>query len=74
LTPHLRPRSAKRVEPTAESFEFVEAICVEAFRVGFVEEVPRGRVWPKDHYLVERHPQFWRLLGPRPDAEGVNDG
>jgi hypothetical protein len=69
--PKLLPRKGE--EPQAKRFEFIEVIAMEILRTGFVEEVPRGRVMPKDHWLVQQHPQYFRLLGPRPDAEGVNE-
>jgi hypothetical protein len=67
--PRVRPR--KQAEPQQERFEFSEAIAMEVLRTGFVEEIPRGRVLPKTHQLVRDFPEFFRLLGPRPDAEGV---
>jgi len=47
---------------------------MEILRTGFAEEIPRGRVLPRSHQLVQNFPQYFRLLGPRPDDEGVNDG
>lgn len=68
--PRLRTKP-KKAEPEPKRFQFELAVCVEAFRLGFTEEVPRGRVWPKDHRLVTGSPEYWRLLGPRLDEEEV---
>jgi hypothetical protein len=61
-------------EPEPQPFVFSEAVCVEGFASGWSDAVSKGRIFPRDHWLVEAHPEFWRLLGPRPDAAGVNDG
>jgi hypothetical protein len=65
--PRLRPRKVADSQPR---FEFTEVITMEILRTGFVEEIQRGRVMPRDHWLVQQHPEYFRLLGPRPDAEG----
>lgn len=63
--PRLKPKTGQ----PAEHFNFTEAICVEGYRTGFIAEIPRGRVYPRTHPSVLEHPEFWRLLGPRPDQE-----
>jgi hypothetical protein len=67
------PRLQRKTTAQAERFEFTEAICVEGFRSGFIAEIPRGRVYPRTHTSVIQHPEFWRLLGPRPDQEVNGD-
>jgi hypothetical protein len=66
--PRLRPKQQEALQP----FEFTEAVCVEAYSVGWADPIPKGRVYPADHWAVRLHPEFWRLLGPQP--EEVNDG
>jgi hypothetical protein len=68
--PRVKPKT-KRAE---QSFEFEQAICVESFSIGWSDPIPKGRVYPKDHWAVKAAPEYWVLAGPRPDAEGVNDG
>jgi len=63
----------RRRKPEPEPrFEFTEVITMEFLRSGLSEEIPRGRVLQRDHPLVKVHPEFFRLLGPRPDAEEVS--
>jgi hypothetical protein len=64
----------RKPKPQPEAFRFTEAIAMQILRVGFVEEVPRGRVLPIDHDLVRRCPEFFRALGPRPDEVGRGQG
>jgi hypothetical protein len=62
-----------KIATETERFEFTHAIAVEGYRNGFTVEVMRGRVYPRDHSAVVQNPEFWRLLGPRPDElEEVN--
>jgi hypothetical protein len=55
-------------------FEYREAICVEGFAAGWSDPIRRGAVYPIEHPMVRAHPEFWRLLGPRPDEEVNGDG
>jgi hypothetical protein len=73
--PRVRPRRnvvrPPLPEPQPQRFQFTEAVCVEGFSSGWSNPIARGRVYPREHPMVRMHPEFWRLLGPRPDAEGV---
>lgn len=59
-------------EPEPKPFVYTHAVCVEGFASGWSDSVSKGRVFPADHWLVRAHPEIWRLLGPRPDAEEVS--
>jgi hypothetical protein len=63
--PRLRPKQKE----TPQGFEFVEAVCTEPFSAGWSDPIQKGHVYPRDHHMVQQFPQFWRLLGPRPDEE-----
>jgi hypothetical protein len=74
--PRVRPRRGERTEPfqSVERVEFTEAICVEGYSHGWTDPVRRGAIYSAEHWQVRTHPEFWRLLGPRPDVEGVSNG
>jgi hypothetical protein len=61
--PRLRPK------PQHEHVVYTQAVCVEGFSSGWSDPIPRGRIYPADHPMVRAHPEFWRLLGPRPNEE-----
>jgi hypothetical protein len=71
LVPRVQAKAPpRRIAQPNKRFEFEQAICVEGFSAGFTAAIPRGRIYPRSHPMVEAHPEFWRLLGPRPDQEG----
>jgi hypothetical protein len=61
--PRLRPKQ----QELAHGFEFTQAICVEGFSAGWSDPIKKGRVYPRTHPMVMAYPEFWRLVGPRPD-------
>jgi hypothetical protein len=61
------PRRRPKQQETPRSFEFTQAVCVEGFSAGWADPVKKGRIYPRDHHMVQSFPEFWRLLGPRPD-------
>jgi hypothetical protein len=66
--PRLR---TKKVEPEVEA-QWV--VCTEAFGPVIGSRISRGEFRRADRPDVRRYPSYWRLLGPRPDEEGVNNG
>jgi hypothetical protein len=72
--PGLIQKRSRSSELKKQGFHFEEAIATQTLRTAFSAEIPRGRVLPKDHDLVRRFPEHFRLLGPRPDQyeEGVS--
>jgi hypothetical protein len=67
-----RRRRKSQVEPC---FPFREAVATEVLRTGFIAEIAKGTVLPKDHQLVRDYPQFFRAIGPRVDEiKEVSDG
>jgi hypothetical protein len=67
-----RVKPRRKSKPQPEAFRFEEVIAMETLRTGFVAEIPRGRVLPISHELVRQCPEYFRCLGPRPDAQEVN--
>lgn len=67
--PRLKPPREKQQGASPQPFEYTEAVCVEGFSAGWSEPIQKGRVYPRDHYMVQSFPAFWRLLGPRPDED-----
>jgi hypothetical protein len=65
------PRLQTKTKQAPKRFEYTQAVCVESFSIGWSDPIPKGRVYPKDHWAVKAAPEYWVLAGPRPDEEEV---
>jgi hypothetical protein len=68
--PRVQAKAPRRRIEQPKPFVYTQAICIESFSIGWSDPIPKGRIYPRDHWAVQAHPIYWRLVGPQPDQEG----